>query len=162
MKYLTKGELLTILGDDANKFTLFMMNPESFGVSGDVLIAVKIAKQKLDWTNTIDMGLPEIIMLANMLESFNVITKTSKDNILNIPDRKDADVYMVNILAQDDITAENIYGAVYDGNTWNVVVKFINKSTNEEIEIMEKFDYIPEKEDIDVFIHNTIKDLKAR
>lgn len=162
MKYLSKGELLTLLGEDADKFTLFMMQPESFGVTGQTLTAIKIAKQKLDWTNTIDMGLPEIIALTNMLESFNVISKTSKDNILNIPDRKDGDVYMVNILAQDDITVENIYGAVYDGNTWNVVVKFINKSSSEEIEIMEKFDYRPEKEDIDTFIHNIIKDLKAR
>lgn len=162
MKYLSKGELLTLLGEDADKFTLFMMQPESFGITGETLTAVKIAKQKLDWTNTIDMGLPEIITLANMLESFNVISKTSKDSILNIPDRKDGDVYMVNILAQDDITPENIYGAVYDGNTWNVVVKFINRTSGEEIEIMEKFDYAPEKEDVDAFIHNTIKDLKAR
>lgn len=161
MKYLTKGELLTILGDDANKFTLFMMDPESFGLAGDVLTAVKIAKQKLDWTNTVDMEMPETITLANLLESYGVISMSTKQQILNVPNRKDADVYIVNILAQDEITVENVYGVVYDGNTWNVRIKFINKSSGEEYEEIEKFDYIPQKNDIDYFIYQKIKELKA-
>ena len=54
MKYLTKGELLLTLGADADKFTAFMLDPSVFGITEPMVSNLKVAKQKLDWTNSID------------------------------------------------------------------------------------------------------------
>jgi|FLOH01.1.fsa_nt_gi hypothetical protein len=82
MKYLTKGELLTTLGSDADKFTAFMLDPSVFGVTEPLLGGLKIAKQKLDWTNTIDLGLPEIAQLLGLMVSLSVISQSTADAIM--------------------------------------------------------------------------------
>lgn len=65
---ITKGELLTALGADSNKFTAFMMDPAQFGVTEPYLTALELAKQKFDWTANIETDLPEVYMYCCLLQ----------------------------------------------------------------------------------------------
>jgi len=160
MKYLTKGELLTTLGSSANNFTAFLMNPEGFGVTEPTLTMLRVAKQKLDWTNSIDLELEEIPMLIGMLVQYGVVTQSDADAVMNTPDRKDGDMYLITVKAQDDITVENIYGAINVGNHWSVTIDLINKTKNEIITLVETFDVIPTQEMITSFVNTRIVELK--
>ena len=66
MRYLTKGDLLTLLGDESDQFTTFMLDPASFGVTEPALTKLKIAKQKFDWTGGFDLDLPELQALIGL------------------------------------------------------------------------------------------------
>jgi len=162
MKYLTKGELLLALGESADKFTAFMISPEMFGVTGDAVMALKVAKQKLDWTNTIDLGLPEIVGMVDMLVQYGVVTQADVDNVMNTPDRSEGDVYLITVKAQDDISVGNIYGAVQVFNYWTVKVVFHNKTTGEDTEVVESFDKIPTEDDIKAFVNARVIEMKRQ
>ena len=161
MKYLTKGELLLVLGDRADVFTAFMLNPESFGITEPVLTKLKIAKQKLEWTNSINVDLPEIQELMQLLLTVGVFTQENVDAINSTIDRSDNDDYLIIIKAQDDITETNITGAVYNGDSWEVCVDFNNKTKAVTITELFKFSYCPSEEDIKQAIKQKIKQLKS-
>ena len=161
MRILTKGELLLALGDSANNFTSFMISPEQFGVTEPTLTTIKVVKQKLDWTSSIDVGLPEVQELINMIEAYGVITKANADSVRNTPDRRDADDYIVTVKAQDEITADNSYGVVNDGNAWVLRVDFKNVTKNEVYEIYEAFDTIPDDDMVQQYVNNKIIELKG-
>ena len=74
MRYLTKGDLLTTLGDESSAFTAFMMNPAQFGVTEPLLTTLKLEKQKFDWTNGVDVGLPQVQALVSVLQGYGVIS----------------------------------------------------------------------------------------
>jgi len=152
MKSLTKGELLLTLGDSANSFTAFLMNPEAFGVVEPVLTSIRVAKQKLDWTSSINIELPDVQELIGLLESIGVVSSDSANAVRNTPDRKDLDDYLITIKAQDEITASNIYGAVFDGNMWLVRIDYYNATKNEHIIEDSYYSSEPLEEDV----HNTV------
>lgn len=152
MKYLTKGELLLALGDSANNFTSFMISPEHFGITEPTLTTIKVVKQKLDWAASINIELPEVQELINMLEVYGVITKANADLVRNTPDRKGADDYIITVKAQDEITADNIYGAAFDGNMWLVRIDYYNATKNEHIIEDSYYSSEPLEEDV----HNTV------
>jgi len=160
MKYLTKGELLLALGNSADKFTAFLMSPEAFGLTGDNLMAIKVAKQKLDWTNTIDLGLPEIVTMVAMLVQYGVVTQADADNVMNTPDRKDGDVYLITVKAQDDISVENIYGAVMVDGMYDVRVLFNNKTTGLIVEEHFRYTELPTDTMVKDDVANKVKILK--
>lgn len=118
MKYLTKGELLPLLGDSSSSFTAFMIGPETFGVTEPTLTELRVAKQKLDWTSGINIELPEVQELISMLEMYGAISNLSADAVRNTPDRKDADDYIVTI--QGSFLVMNL-GAAYVKYLRNVV-----------------------------------------
>ena len=161
MKYLSKGELLTTLGSDADEFTAFMLDPSAFGATEPMVSTLKVAKQKLDWTNTIDLGLPEIAGLIQVMLAYSVISQSTADAIANTPDRKDGDMYRITVKAQDVITVENIYGAIEDNTGWILKIDFINETKNEIIAVEECFDVTPTEDRINKFISDKIKQLKS-
>ena len=161
MKYLTKGELLQTLGESANSFTMFMMNPESFGVTEPMLTKVRVAKQKLDWTNSVDLDTPEIIEMVGLLVTAGVVTQSDADAIMATPNRVGNDLYYVTIKAQDVITVDNAYGAVLDEGMYSVRVLFRNGSTQEIVEEFFRYTDKPTQEMIDSAIADKITLLKA-
>lgn len=160
MKYLTKGELLLTLGNSANNFTAFMLHPEQFGVVEPVLTMIHVAKQKLDWANTIDITLPEVLQLVQLLIQYGIVSKEDGERVLNTPDRSDADIYLITVKAQDDITMTNIYGAIWDGNQWKIVVEYYNKTKDTTVVEDNFFSEIPNKEQIQNLVTNRITELK--
>jgi len=160
MRYLTKGELLIMLGEYSNSFTTLLMNPESFNLPADICSLIHITKQKLDWTNSIDMDLPEIKQLAQLMEQLGIIPQTLIDELTSVPDRKDYDFYMITVRAQDDITIDNIYGAISDGSTWLVKVEFTNKTSGSTIIEDFRFTEIPSTDLINSVVANRISELK--
>ena len=161
MKYLTKGELLITLGADADKFTAFMLDPSVFGITEPMVSNLKVAKQKLDWTNTIDLGLPEIAGLIQLMIAYGVISQPTADAVMGTPDRKEFDEYLITVKAQDEITPENIYGVVNDGNAWVLRVDFKNVTKNEVYEIYESFDTMPDDDMVQQYVNNKIIELKG-
>jgi hypothetical protein len=155
---ITKGELLTILGTDGDKFTAFMLDPASFGVAEPYLSKLKVAKQKLDWTTSVETDLPEIAELIDLLLNFGIFTD---QNIIDINSFDGIPNYNISVIAQDDITDTNIYGAVQDGSSWVVKVDFTNITTNKLITENFVFDTPPEDQ-LRIAINNHIKLLKTR
>jgi hypothetical protein len=155
---ISKGELLTALGADSDKFTAFMLDPAAFGVTEPYLAALKIAKQKLDWTASIETELPEIAQLIGLLQSLGIFTDA---NIAAIAAINGTPNYVVNVIAQDDITASNIYGAVQEGAGWRVRVDFVNATTSAVISEDFVFDTEP-GEQLSAAIDGHVKMLKAR
>lgn len=160
MKYLTKGELLLTLGADADKFTAFMLDPSVFGITEPMVSNLKVAKQKLDWTNTIDLGLPEIAGLIQLMIAYGVISQPTADAIIGTPDRKEFDEYLITVKAQDEITPENIYGVVFDGNAWKVVIDYYNVTKNTHVMEDTYFSSEPSIEEINITINNRILEMK--
>lgn len=160
MKYLTKGELLLTLGNSANSFTAFMMNPEVFGVTEPNLTALRVAKQKLDWTASIDIGLPEIQGLIDLLQGLGVVALEDVDRVRNTPDKAEYDQYLIYVKAQDIITASNIYGAVFDGNSWKVVVDYYNQTKDNHIVEDAYFSNEPSIEEVNALINNRVTEMK--
>jgi hypothetical protein len=162
MKYLTKGDLLTILSDEASAFTAFMMDPTQFGVTEPLLTTLKLEKQKFDWTNGIDVGLPQVQSLLAVLQGYGVISAEKAEAVNAIPDTPELDSFTVNILAQDDITESNRYGAEMRGSSYYTKVDFVNTTKNELITEEFIFDRVPSKEEMNAAIMQHIKHLKAR
>jgi hypothetical protein len=156
MRLVTKGELLTALGASSDRFTAFMLDPVSFGVPEEYLLGLKIAKQKLDWTGSVDMDLPEIQGLTGLLISFGVIAQSDVDAV-----RATAPAgYTLTVLAQDTITVDNIFGAVQEGSFWSVRVNFLNATTGESLTETFVFDAPPSS--LEEAIDSHIQMLKAR
>lgn len=126
MKYITKGDLLSLLGDDAEKFTLFLDDPASFGVAGDLLTEMKIAAKQFGWTNGIDFGSARVQGLLAILFGYGIISQETINRLNDTPDLPEMDDIVVNMISQDDIIAENIGGTEYDGNAWRVEFEFAN------------------------------------
>lgn len=160
MKYLSKGELLIALGNSADKFTEFFISPETFGVSGDTLLEMKVAKQKLDWTNTVNLELPEIKNMISLLTQYGVVSQTDADNVMNTQDRSDGDIYVITIKAQDDITVNNIFGAVLIDNMYDVRVIFNNKTAGTTLEEHFRYATLPTIDAINVDVSTKITMLK--
>jgi hypothetical protein len=155
---ITKGSLLTALGSDGDKFTAFMLDPASFGVTEPDITRLKIAKQKLDWTSNIETTLPEIVDLISLMLSHQIFTQSNIDAINAIDGQ---DNYIINVIAQDNITVENIYGAVLEGSSWKVKVDFVNTTLNKTHQELFIFDTLPE-EQLQEAISSYIKMLKER
>ena len=160
MRYLSKGELLTILGSDSNAFTAFMLDPASFGVTGQGLIDLKVAKQKLDWTDTIDIDMSEVQNMLLMLQSLSVISPTTLAKINSIEPRKASDLFIVNIIALDVITVSNRYGAKLVNGMHSVDVAFTNNRTKAKYYETFMFTSSPSSTDINDAINNKIADIK--
>ena len=132
MRYLTKGDLLTLLGSEANAFTAFMLDPASFGVTEPVLTGLKIAKQKFDWTGGINLDLPEVVQLTDMLVASGVISASKKELLSLVVDASDLDSYIVQVLAMDEVTIQNQFGVEKYGDLWRVQVVFQNTTKGTE------------------------------
>jgi hypothetical protein len=155
---ITKGELLTALGEDGNKFTAFMLDPASFGVQEPDLSKFRVAKQKLDWTASIETDLPEIAQLIALMRSLGIF---SDKNIADILSVNGSSNYIINVLAQDNITDSNIYGAVQVGASWRVRVDFVNQTSGEVFAEDFVFDAVP-GDQLRTAIDDHIKTLRAR
>lgn len=160
MRILTKGELLLALGDSANNFTSFMISPEQFGVTEPTLTTIKVVKQKLDWTSSIDVGLPEIQELIDLLQGLGVVALEDANTVRNTPDNAEYDQYLIYVKAQDIITASNAYGAVFDGNAWKVVIDYYNVTKNTHVMEDAYFSSEPNIEEINITINNRILEMK--
>ena len=160
MKYITKGDLLLLLGDSASTFTQFLLNPAGLGVTEPLLSKIQILKQKFDWTNGIHIDTPEIQQVMQILLAYHVITQQNVDDINSVADNPYLDTYAIYILAQDDITLENQYGATYQDTGYKVTVKFKNNTKNTSSQEDFYFDTIPQQEDINTVISNRIRELK--
>jgi hypothetical protein len=137
-----------------------MMNPEAYGVTEPALTALGVTKQKLDWTANVDMGLPEVSSLITMLQSLGIISQAAADTLRDTPDRTEYDQYTIYVKAQDDITVNNIYGAVFDGNLWKVVMDYYNNT--KDIHIIEDayFSSEPTTEEITLLVNDKLTELK--
>ena len=155
---ITKGELLTALGADANKFTAFMLDPGQFGATEPYISAIKIAKQQLDWTSNIETDLPEIQQLINLLKNFGVFSDANIVAINNIT--HDVNKYIISVIAQDNITIENIYGAEKKEQFWNVRIDFVNETTSKTITEIFSYDFLPTEDDIQTSVALKIHELK--
>ena len=162
MKYLTKGELLVLLGSNADKFTEFMIDPSKFGITEPLLGMIKVAKQKFDWTNSIDLSLPELQSMFQLLVSVSVLSSQNVADILAVADRSTdgSDIYLIVVRAQDNITNENIYGSHFDGNMWQVKASIKNNTTNFAWDEDFCFDKEPTENDIRDAVDSYIKDKK--
>jgi hypothetical protein len=162
MKYLTKGDLLTLLDDEASAFTAFMMDPAQFGVQEPLLTTLKLEKQKFDWTNGVDVGLPQVQALVSVLQGYGVISAEKAAAIHATPDTPELDSFTVNILAQDEITEANRYGAEMRGSNYYTKVDFLNDTKGEVVTEEFIFDRVPSEAEMTAAIMQHIKHLKAR
>lgn len=160
MKYVTKGDLLILLGDDAGKFTLFLDDPASFGVVGDLLTEMKIAAKQFGWTNGLDFGSARVQGLLAILFGYGIISQATVDRLNAIPDLPEMDDIIVNVIAQDDITTSNIGGAVMAGSRWVVQFDFVNDTKATTISEMEHFDVCPDMEMLNAHATQRVKQLK--
>ncbi len=160
MRYLSKGELLTMLGTESNAFTAFILDPASFGVTGQGLIDLKIAKQKFDWTDTIDIDSPEVQNILLMLQSLSIISPANLAKINSIEPRKAGDLFIVNIIALDVITVSNQYGVKQVNGMYSVDAIFTNNRTKAKYYETFMFTSSPSSTDINDAINNKIADIK--
>jgi len=159
MKNITKGQLLVLLGTSANAFTAFMVDPASFGIVEPQLSELRVAKQKLDWSNSIDVDLPEVKNLMSLLVQSGVIKSTDVDAINNytVVEKE----YTINIIPQDTVTLTNVYGAVKNVNgMYEVRADYKIASTGVVITQLHTFTSIPNKNIINATIEAEIKRLK--
>ena len=162
MRYLSKGELLTMLGSDSNAFTAFMLDPASFGVTGQGLIDLKVAKQKLDWTDTIDIDMPEVQNMLLMLQSLSVISPANLAKINSISDRQASELFIVTVKALADITLQNQYGAKQNGQYWTVDFEFKNNTTGLVIIHTENFSESPTTDILNSFVEMKLLELRQQ
>lgn len=160
MKYLTKGELLMLLGDSSSKFTEFMMLPENFGLTGDSALAIKVAKQKLDWASTIDLEMLEVIDMMNLVVTLGITTQSTMDTIMSTEDRESGDLYIVNIIALSDIVLENQYGVIEKDGMFSVDVTFRNSRTNELQPEILVFTELPTTTTMSIAIETKLQELR--
>jgi hypothetical protein len=161
MKYLTKGDLLKLIGPEtADSFTAFMSSPESFGVTGDLLTKLHLAKQQFDWTNGIDIDDPAIQQLLPVLSGYGVFSQETLDALNAVPDIPELDSYVVNVIAQDDITVSNVGGAVQAGNRWAVQFDFVNNTKGTTVSETEHFDVCPDMDMLNAHATMRMKQLK--
>lgn len=162
MRYITKGDLLALLGDKANTFTMFMLDPTAFGVTEPMLSGLRIAKQQFDWTSGLNLDLPEIQQLISVIHEFGGIDQECVDKLSTIADSPELDSFMVVIKAQDDITLTNSYGAVVDANKYRVTAEIRNNTKHQTFAEDFFFDYIPVAEDINNVLSARIRQLKMQ
>ena len=160
MKYITKGEVLLTLEDNGVKLTQFLVAPETFGVNEPLITQIKVIKQQFDWTAGIIIDSPYIQQMLQVFENYNIITANDLDKLNHISDDPSMDTFFVYVLAQDDITLDNQYGAVQNINGFKVTATFKNISKGTSITEDFYFDYIPLQPDIDTTLANRIQDLK--
>lgn len=161
MRYITKGDLLTLLGpDQANAFTAFMINPESFGVSGAALLEFKVAKQKLDWTHGINLDLPEIQQMIQTFVNLGVFSQETIAILNAVGDNPELDTYSVRIIAQDDIVPGNPYGAELIANNYHCRVDFENVTKGITTTQDFIFDVVPTEQQMLDAISGYVKKLK--
>ena len=163
MRYLSKGELLTMLGTESDKFTAFMLDPASFGVTGTGLTNLKVAKQKLDWADTIDIDMPEVQNMLTMLQSLSVISPATLAKINSIEPRKASDLFIVNTIALDAVTVTNKYGAkLLQNGMYSVDATLTNNRPKAKYYETFMFTSSPTTTDINGAINNKIADIKRR
>ena len=160
MKYLTKGDLLTILGDESSAFTAFMLDPSQFGVQEPLLTTLKLEKQKFDWTNGVNIDLPQVQTLISILRGYGVISEATVSAINDTPDIPELDSFTVNIIAQDSITEANRYGAEMRGSNYYTKVDFLNSTKGTLVTEEFIFDRVPTEEEMNAAIMQHIKHLK--
>lgn len=161
MRYLTKGDLLTLLDDEADQFTMFMMDPASYGVTGDLLTKLKVAKQKFDWTGGLNIDLPELQKLIGLLISLGIISQAKKDALDAVVDNPNLDSFTIYIKALDDVTPLNQTGAIQEGNFWKVSAQFKNVTKNTILDELFVFDRMPTIQEVTETISKHIKMLRS-
>lgn len=95
-----------------------------------------------------------------MLNSLGVISNESINNINSVADNPEFDTYTVQIIAQDDITAGNPYGAELNGQYYYCKVDFINNTKETTTTEQFVFDKIPNNEEMLEAISLKVKQLK--
>lgn len=159
MKYLTKGEMLGLIGTDADKLAALFTFPEDY-VPADQVKNIKILATKFNWSAGFDFSDPIVIGSMQMLQAMGVLTLDSLNILLSIPDLPERDTYEINITALDDITVDNVGGASYDGTRWTVIASFINSTKNFTITEALYFDAAPDMDAISYACAERIKSLR--
>lgn len=152
MRLISKGDLLVLLGESSNSFTRFLTAPEEFGLQGDWLDKIKIAKQKFDWATNLDLDLPEVKELITLLFNIEILNREDVGKLNAWRGEPDSQFYEINIRPLDTITTSNVYGFEKTGANFTCRVDFVNSSTQRTH--IEYFSYpeIPEEEVFEQFL----------
>lgn len=160
MRLISRGDLLVVLGENANKFTAFLTNPQQFNLPSEVLQAIEIARQKFEWSNNLNLDLDEVKQFVGLLRSLEVIDDNNVRDLSEWPDDPFQDRISIQIRPLDEIVVDNTYGFEKFGNVYRIRVDFLNKETNVKIVEMFDFNQMPSDEDFDKFLRQQVKNLR--
>jgi hypothetical protein len=147
MKYLTKGELLGLIGSDADKLAALFTFPEDY-VPAEQVKMIKILATKFTWSAGFDFNDPVVVGTMSSLQAMGILTQESLDRLMATPDLPERDDYVITIKALDDVTLGNVSGASYDGTRFTVLADFINQTKNFTITEALYFDSSPSLDEI--------------
>lgn len=157
MRLISRGDLLVLLGENANKFTAFLTNPGQFNLPPDLLLAVTIARQKFEWSNNLNLDLAEVAQFIGLLRQLDVIDDQNIKDLGDWPDDPFQDRILIQVRPLDEITLDNVYGFEKFGNVYRVRVDFLNREPG--IKIIEMFDFneLPSQSTFDNFLKEQVK-----